>query len=95
MQLICLLAEILSFLWLVVSLTKSPAHVGILVLSVGSAVLPSLLPNTWTGYGVSDFDDSAYSVEEVYASNKEQKMRNLAYSDAHRPEVRLLVHCTC
>jgi ABC-type multidrug transport system fused ATPase/permease subunit len=81
-----LLTEIASHLFLIYSLTSSTTHVGILMFSVISAMLPYLL--AWC-HNPHDLGDSQYSRREIRAADRQERMRNLAYSEAHRPEISL------
>ncbi|RXW25768.1 hypothetical protein EST38_g57 [Candolleomyces aberdarensis] len=81
-----LLVEILSHLWLILTLTRDASCFGVLLFSIASAVLPFLLSRfapSSSGY------DDPISAKEARAAEKQERMRNLAYSDAHRPEVSL------
>jgi hypothetical protein len=86
LQIISLTTEILSHLFLIISLTNAPSHCGVLVLSVLSALLPTLL--SW--YNVSaNPPDARTTTKEARAADRLEKMRNLAYSDSYRPEIAL------
>lgn len=81
-----LLVEILSHLWLILTLTRDASCFGVLLFSIASAVLPFFLSRfapSSSGY------DDPISAKEARAAEKQERMRNLAYSDAHRPEVSL------
>ena len=81
-----LLTEIASHIFLIYSLTSGSTHVGILLFSVISAMLPTIF--TWCN-NPHDHGDSHYSRREIRAADRRERMRNLAYSDIHRPEIAL------
>lgn len=81
-----ILVELLSHLWLVFTLTKDASSFGVLLFSVASALLPFFLSSfTQTDCGY----DNPISAKEMRAAEKQERMRNLAYSDMHRPEISL------
>ncbi|KXN87958.1 Subtilin transport ATP-binding protein SpaT [Leucoagaricus sp. SymC.cos] len=86
LQIITLTTEILSHLFLIVSLTSAASHCGILVISVLSALLPTLL--SWYNVPANPLD-AQMSTREARAADRLEKMRNLAYSDSYRPEIAL------
>jgi hypothetical protein len=81
-----LIVEILSHLWILVSFTRDASHFGILLLTIASALFPFILArfSNPTGY-----IDSPPTSKEAQAADKQERMRNLAYSDIHRPEIAL------
>jgi len=81
-----LLTEIASHIFLICSLTSGSTHIGILLFSVISAMLPTIF--TWFS-SPHDHDDSHYSRREIRAADRQERMRNLAYSEVHRPEIAL------
>lgn len=86
LQIISLTTEILSHLFLIVSLTHAASHCGILALSILSALLPTLI--SW--YNVPpNPPDTRTTTRETRAADRLEKMRNLAYSDSYRPEIAL------
>ena len=83
-HILALLTEVASHVWVVLSLTGGTIHVGILLLSVLSAMLPMLL--SWSGFSPTH-SETLYGPHEVRAAERQEKMRNLAHSDTHRPEI--------
>jgi len=81
-----LLTEIASHIFLICSLTSGSTHIGILLFSVISAMLPTIF--TWFS-NPHDHGDSHYSRREMRAADRQERMRNLAYSETHRPEIAL------
>jgi hypothetical protein len=81
-----LTTEIMSHIWLVISLTRGATHFGVLLLSIFSAMLPLLLTRCNFSQRQSD---PPYNATEARAAARHERMRNLAYSDAHRPEIAL------
>lgn len=81
-----LMTEIASHLFLIVSLTHGAFHFGILFLSVFSTMLPLFL--SWFSCSRNP-TESATSAKEARASDRQERLRNLAYSDIHRPEIAL------
>lgn len=86
LQIISLTTEILSHLFLIVSLTHAASHYGILILSVLSAILPTLI--SWYNVPINPPDTQA-TTKEARAADRLEKMRSLAYSDSYRPEIAL------
>ncbi|ESK93720.1 xenobiotic-transporting atpase [Moniliophthora roreri MCA 2997] len=80
------MTEIISHLFLVAAMTKTLAHFGILLFSLCSVALPTLISQTRIN---QEQHDDLYSPREARAADRREKMRNLAYCDAHRPEVLL------
>ncbi|KAK0242426.1 P-loop containing nucleoside triphosphate hydrolase protein [Armillaria nabsnona] len=85
-QIFALLTEIGSHIWLVLSLTSNATHMGILLLSILSVIFPLLLPWFTMSHIATDL---LYTPQESRAARRQEQMRNLAYSDMHRPEVAL------
>lgn len=86
LQIITLTTEILSHVFLIVSLTNAASNCGVLILSVLSTLLPTLV--AW--YNVPTYpSDPRTTSKEARATERLEKMRNLAYSDAYRPEIAL------
>ncbi|KDR78510.1 hypothetical protein GALMADRAFT_1364675 [Galerina marginata CBS 339.88] len=81
-----LLTEIISHFFVIASLTRGAFHVGILVLSIVSIVLPLFL--SWLS-APRDSNEPVVSECEARISNRQEWLRNLAYSDAYRPEIEL------
>jgi hypothetical protein len=81
-----LLSELLSHIWILVSLLGKggSAQIVTLVFAIFFSVLPLLL--SWWGVRLEHFEDAADS-QHARAAHRQEKMRNLAYSDTHRPEV--------
>ena len=86
LQIISLSTEILSHLFLIVSLTNAPLHCGILVLTIISALLPAWI--SWYNTPTNT-PDPRTTTREACAADRLEKMRNLAYSDSYRPEIAL------
>jgi hypothetical protein len=85
-HIISLLTEIVSHIILIVSLTRGISHFGILVLSIFSTMLPMFL--SWFTCPRKQTESIA-SAKEARAADRQERLRSLAYSDAHRPEVAL------
>ncbi|KAF7313550.1 ABC transporter domain-containing protein [Mycena chlorophos] len=86
MQLISLATEIISHVLLILSLTGGLAHYWVLLLSIFSATLPMLV--TWIR--CPEFHaESLYTPRETRAADRQEKVRNLAYDESHRPEIEL------
>lgn len=85
-HIISLLTEIVSHIILIVSLTRGISHFGILVLSIFSTMLPMFL--SWFTCPRKETESIA-SAKEARAADRQERLRSLAYSDAHRPEVAL------
>lgn len=85
-RVLSLTTEIISHIWLVISLTRGATHLGVLLISIFSAILPLLLTRCNFSQRQSDPPYSAY---EARAAARHERMRNLAYSDTHRPEIAL------
>ncbi|KAJ6627517.1 P-loop containing nucleoside triphosphate hydrolase protein [Mycena sp. CBHHK59/15] len=85
-HIISLATEIFSHLLLILSLTGGATHYGVLLLSIFSATLPLLV--TWFGCS-HPHSETLYSPREAHAADRQEKMRNLAYNEAHRPEIEL------
>ncbi|KAF8165071.1 P-loop containing nucleoside triphosphate hydrolase protein [Crassisporium funariophilum] len=81
-----LMTEIASHLFLVISLTRGFSNIGILLLSIFSTLLPLCL--SWFSCS-RDQAESPTSAKEARAADRQERLRNLAYSDAHRPEIAL------
>ena len=81
-----LMTEIASHVILIVSLTHGAFRFGILSLSIFSTILPLVL--SWFSCS-RDQAESPASVKEARASDRQERLRNLAYSDLHRPEIAL------
>jgi hypothetical protein len=85
-RILSLTAEIISHVLLVISLTRGVTHLGALLLTIISATLPLLL--NWCNFSHYE-PDIQYNDEEARASVRQERMRSLAYSDIHRPEIKL------
>ncbi|KAF8076068.1 P-loop containing nucleoside triphosphate hydrolase protein [Lyophyllum atratum] len=85
-HILSLTIEIISHIILVISLTRGATHLGVLLLSIASAMLPLLLP--WFNFSQTHTEPSP-SVREARAVERHERMRNLAYSEVHRPEIAL------
>lgn len=85
-QIFSLLTEIASHLFVILSLTRGAYHFAILLFSVFSILLPVVL--SWFTCSREQAEHPT-SVKEARASDRQERLRNLAYSDMHRPEVAL------
>ncbi|KAF7301537.1 ABC transporter domain-containing protein [Mycena indigotica] len=85
-HIISLATEIFSHLLLILSLTGGPVHFWVLLLSLFSVTLPILL--TWIRCPEVHSDDT-FTPREARAADRQEKMRNLAYDEGHRPEIEL------
>jgi hypothetical protein len=81
-----LLTEIVSHAYLIISLTRGVSHLGILFVSMLSTMLPLFL--SWFSCSHEQTESQA-SAKEVRAADRQERLRNLAYSDVHRPEIAL------
>lgn len=81
-----LLTEIVSHAYLIISLTRGVSHLGILLVSILSTMLPLFL--SWFSCSREQMEFPA-SAKEMRAADRQERLRNLAYSDAHRPEIAL------
>ncbi|KAH7888049.1 P-loop containing nucleoside triphosphate hydrolase protein [Phlebopus sp. FC_14] len=81
-----LVSELVSHLLVLLSLTGGSANMGALLLSLLSALSPLLLNRC---VGASSPPVMAYTPEEARTAERQEKLRNLAYNDSHRPEVLL------
>ena len=81
-----LVTEIASHAYLIISLTRGVTHLGILLMSVLSITLPLFL--SWFSCSSEQMESQA-SAKEVRAADRQERLRNLAYSDVHRPEIAL------
>ncbi|KAL0580793.1 hypothetical protein V5O48_001258 [Marasmius crinis-equi] len=86
-QVVCKTTEILSHLFLIASMTTTITHFGVLLFSLCSVVLPVLFSRF--PLFSDDDDDVLYTPREARAADRRERMRNLAYSDLHHPEVLL------
>lgn len=85
-QVISLMVEIASQLFLIVSLTHGTLHITILLISGITILLPVIL--SWFSFSREQQEPTA-TAKEARACNRQERLRNLAYSDAHRPEIAL------
>jgi len=83
-NILALITEVASHLLVILSLTGGATHFGVLLLSIFSATLPLLA--TWFGFSQPQ-SEALYNPREVRAADRQEKLRNLAYSDTHRPEI--------
>ncbi|KAF9076497.1 P-loop containing nucleoside triphosphate hydrolase protein [Rhodocollybia butyracea] len=86
LQMLSLVAEIVSHLFLILSVTRSYTHIWVLVLSLCSTCLPLVIPQAVWSH--NDYD-SQFTPREARAADRREKMRNIAFSDIYRPEVQL------
>ncbi|KAG2345181.1 P-loop containing nucleoside triphosphate hydrolase protein [Suillus weaverae] len=85
-QILAQISELASYLWVLLTLTGGSTHMGALLLSILSALFPLFLNRCGI---VSSHPDSAYTSKEARTAERQEKLRNLAYNDTHRPEVLL------
>jgi hypothetical protein len=85
-HILSLTTEIISHILLIISLTRGAAHLGVLFLSICSALLPFFV--MWCRCPPRG-TDPPYNVREARAANRQERMRNFAYSDVHRAEIAL------
>lgn len=85
-RVLSLVSELASHALVLWSLTSNATHHWILIFSVASTILPLLLP--FMGCSRVYYGDHQ-TAQEVRSVAKQEKMRSLAYSDTHRPEVSL------
>ena len=81
-----LLTEIVSHAFLIISLTRGLSHFGILFVSILSCMFPLFL--SCFSYSREQMESQA-SAKEVRAADRQERLRNLAYNDVHRPEIAL------
>lgn len=86
LQIFAFITEIASHLFLILSVTSSYTHICVLLLSLCSTFLPLVLPHSLLLH--SDFD-TQFTPREAHAAERRERMRNMAFSDLHRPEVQL------
>ncbi|GLB33489.1 putative P-loop containing nucleoside triphosphate hydrolase protein [Lyophyllum shimeji] len=85
-HILSLTIEIISHIAVVISLTRGATHLGVLLLSISSAMLPLVLP--WCNFSQTQTEPSP-SIREARAVERHERMRSLAYSEVHRPEIAL------
>jgi hypothetical protein len=85
-SILTLVSEIFSHLFVIYSMTKSSTHILVLLFSVVSSILPLVLPRFSDARSHPDY---FYSPAEAACAEKQEKMRHLAHSDPHRPEILL------
>ncbi|OAX43067.1 P-loop containing nucleoside triphosphate hydrolase protein [Rhizopogon vinicolor AM-OR11-026] len=85
-QILAQISELASHLWVLLTLTGGSTHMGALLLSILSALLPLFLSRCGL---TPSHPDLAYTSKEARTAERQEKLRNLAYNDAHRPEVLL------
>lgn len=85
-QIVALASELVSHLLVLLSLTGGSANVGVLLLSLLSALFPLLLGRF---AGMQSSPEVGCTPDEARTAEREGRLRNLAYSEVHRPEVLL------
>ncbi|TFK73008.1 P-loop containing nucleoside triphosphate hydrolase protein [Pluteus cervinus] len=85
-HIISLITEIISHIFLIYSLTNGAIHLCILTLSILSATLPLLISRLGISF---EHPEPVCPTQEARAAERQERMRHLAYSDVHRPEVAL------
>lgn len=83
-HILALLSELFAHIWVLMSLTGGSEHMGALVISLFSALLPLLLK--WCGFS-QVLSETRSSRQEARTAERQEKLRSLAYSDFHRPEI--------
>ena len=86
LRIISLLTEIVSHLFLLLSITRGASELGVLALSIVSIVLPIFL--SWVSCS-RDRPDTPTSLKEQRAAEKQMRLRNLVYQPMFRPEISL------
>jgi len=85
-HIISLCMEVVSQIWVLITLTGQTTHSGVLLISVLATIFPLVFPCL----GLSrKHADPLYTPREAFAAERQQKMRTLAYSDSHRQEILL------
>ncbi|KAJ3723329.1 P-loop containing nucleoside triphosphate hydrolase protein [Lentinula raphanica] len=86
-----LVVEILSHMFLILSVTRSYTHIYVLLLSLCSTFFPLILPHSLLTLSSQHRlnDPSTPDPRETHADNKRERMRSMAFSDSYRPEVHL------
>ena len=85
LRILTLLSELFSHIIVLWSLTVQGTHIGILIFTLASSVLPLIM--SWRGHsGTFSYDDMRDPVE-VRMAAKQERMRSLAQSDLYRPEI--------
>jgi hypothetical protein len=82
-NIIALVSELASHVLVLFSLAGA-TNFGALILSILSAMFPLFM--RWLGFSQMH-GESFYSPNEARTAERQEKLRNLAYSDVHRPEV--------
>lgn len=85
-QVISLMVEIASQLFLIISLTRGALHITVLLISGSTILLPIVL--SWISCSREQQEPTA-TAKEARACDRQERLRNLAYSDAYRPEIAL------
>jgi hypothetical protein len=82
-NILALFSELASHVLILFSVTGT-THFGALFLSILSAMLPLFM--RWSGFSNTHLE-TLYSPREARTAERQEKLRNLAYSDVHRPEI--------
>ncbi|KAG6378419.1 P-loop containing nucleoside triphosphate hydrolase protein [Boletus reticuloceps] len=85
-QVFALISELISHLLVLLSLTGGSANLGVLLLSLLSALFPLLLNRF---IGIQSSPEVVYTPDEARTAERQEQSRNLAYNESHRPEVLL------
>lgn len=83
-HILSLISELFAHIWVLLSLTGGSEHLGALLVSLFSALLPLFLK--WCGFS-QVLSETRSSRQEARTAERQEKLRNLAYSDFHRPEI--------
>jgi hypothetical protein len=85
-HIIALCTEVVSQIWVLITLAGQTTQSGVLVVSLLATILPLIVPF----FGFSrKHTDPLYTPREAVAAERQQKMRTLAYNDSYRPEILL------
>ncbi|KAH9947259.1 P-loop containing nucleoside triphosphate hydrolase protein [Amylocystis lapponica] len=84
MRILTLVSELVSHVFVLLTLTCSGTHLSMLALSVLSFLLPVIF--SWLDGGRTYLNNMS-SPQEARTAAKQEKMRSLAHNDTYRPEV--------
>lgn len=81
-----LISELISHIWVLLALTGGggATQIGALLLSILSSVIPLIA--SWCGLSPTH-TEAIFTRQEARTAHRQERLRNLAYSDAHRPEI--------
>lgn len=81
-----LMSELLSHVLVLLSLTGGSANMGVLFVSLLSALFPLLLNRL---AGLQSSPEAVCTPDEVRTAERQERLRSLAYNESHRAEVLL------